>query len=268
MAHPYWVLLKSRWKWAVLYGLASLVGYAANGGRLESFLPWIVLTSCGCLALGNYLANDIHDRFQDRLSRKNRPLATREVTPRQAQNTQWILWLMGGSLAVGFGSKASVILMGLMLLMSFLYSLGSSTLLKTPLVACGMALCVLYGGSFIGPLSGTLGWAILVLVLIVSATSIVSDGVDWMEDRSAQRKTLPIVLGQNGAWRIVISCLGIADLLLWFVFGIILGLTGYLAVILWMLRDSRHPFIHRLLFPINWVASGSLILYYWTRKTP
>ena len=168
-------------------------------------------------ALSVYLYNDLTDIEIDRLNKLNRPLATGEVSEKNARNLITLLAIMG--LSSAFIIHFNVFLLVLTYLaLAFLYSfprvrLKNKFLLNKITVGVGTAISYLIGGAAVGTIPAPIFlMAAFGLGATISASTVL-DLRDIQGDKIHKVKTVPIVWGPKLTVRFsmaLISLMGVA----------------------------------------------------------
>lgn len=204
--------------------LLSAAGVAIGGvlaqGR-ASFPPvvwWAMASAVGLAAAGN-VANDLADRAADAINRPGRPLVSGAVTVNAAILLGGLLgglglvlaWLMSRELFLVAAAALAVMLC---------YSpvLKHRGLLGNVAVALIASLPVIYGAMAVGWWrAGIVPFALAAILHF--AREIVKDLEDVTGDRALGRRTVPMVLGRDGAANLAAAALVVfvpASLAPWF----------------------------------------------------
>ena len=204
--------------------LLSAAGVAIGGvlaqGRasIPPVVWWAMASAVGLAAAGN-VANDLADRAADAINRPGRPLVSGAITVNAAILLGGLLgglglllaWFMGRQMFVMAGA-ALVVMMG--------YSplLKQRGLLGNLAVAIIASLPVIYGALAVGWWRAGLVPFVLAAILHF-AREIVKDLEDVTGDRALGRRTVPMVLGRDGAANLAAAALVVfvpASLAPWF----------------------------------------------------
>ncbi|GGL87962.1 MULTISPECIES: UbiA family prenyltransferase [Micromonospora] len=187
--------------------------------------PHAVVTRPGALLLGSlawlcatwfvYLLNGLNDQVEDRRNGSHRPLATGALPTAAARRIAVGL----AAAALLLGAAVSLRLAGLvavMLLLGWLYSAGprpqkGNMLGFVLVVAAGGVVTYLAGSAAAG---GLFEPELVVLMLAMSMwmalAGTTKDLSDVAGDRAAGRRTLPVLLGDHGARRLMAALVALA----------------------------------------------------------
>ncbi len=250
--HSQWILFESRRKWAVLYSTATIAGLLCVPGVLFSIMwevnPFAIIHNIlplplisFLIAIGMYIFNDLVDVDLDRANGKNRPLASNEVSKKQA----WFFIISTNGAAVLLSvvvfDPMRVIIIIFMIVIGIMYSipkvaLMNKFLLKTLSITAFYMLCALLGiissygiirhsANMVMPIH-----AMVMLGIIAFISSTLNDCGDVEGDKIAGRRTFPVVLGGNNAIKLIVSLALCMLATPWIVFGISIG-SGLIAAI-------------------------------------
>lgn len=214
-------LFQSRKKWGAMYSLATLAGIFCVPGIIDALaaeselfmlipgvavLPVITLL----IATGMYILNDLVDADLDKANGKKRPIPSGLVSKRQAWS--FIIWTNGAAalLSLATFNIASMILVVPMLAIGIMYSaprisLADRFVIKTLSIALFYVLCAILGATSaygfdlavsnpVTPL-----YAAIMLGALIFISSVFNDLGDVDGDRTAGRRTIPIVIGKSNA---------------------------------------------------------------------
>ena len=232
------LLFNSRKKHGLLYSVATAAGLFCIPGILSAMasetdiqlliqntapLPFVTLM----IAVGMYVLNDLVDADIDRVNSKNRPIPSGLVSKKQA----WIFIILTNGAAVAMGiitfNLISSILLVPMMLIGILYSLPKNIalmnrfLLKNIAIALFYVLCGMLGFTSSYGMALVIDNPILAVhVMTMSAIMIfvgstINDLGDIKGDKSAGRRTLPIVLGGKNTVRMLIILLAAMPIISW-----------------------------------------------------
>lgn len=155
-----------------------------------------------------YLVNGISDIAGDRANGSHRPLASGVLTEHAAASWCVVLTVASVSIAVRV-SVVFVLLVALMLSLGFAYSLGAHAAKRwavpaLAVAAAGGLLTYLAGAeAFHGTIAPGVPVFAVVMALWIAVVGHVKDFGDAVGDRIAGRRTLPIVIGERAARRVV-----------------------------------------------------------------
>lgn len=223
------ILFSSRKKWGMLYSLATVVGLFLIPGfsgvlstaDMLSLFQRIIPTPMISLliATGMYILNDVIDADLDKANGKNRPIPSGRVSKRQA----WIFVVSTNGFAVLLAyitfNVASMLLIIPMLLIGILYSaprvkLMNRFVIKTLSIASFYVLCAFlgmtsgYGMNLAVASSAPAFHAMMLLGIMIFISSTLNDLGDVGGDKTAGRRTIPIVMGGTGAIKLLIILAG------------------------------------------------------------
>jgi geranylgeranylglycerol-phosphate geranylgeranyltransferase len=162
-----------------------------------------------------YILNDLIDSDLDKANGKKRPIPSGQVSKRQA----WIFIASTNGLAVLLSamtlSGASILILVPMVAIGIMYSapriaLMNRFVLKTLSISVFYALCAFLGitsaygieSAIAAPAVPVYSMALLGMMIFISST--LNDLGDIEGDKSAKRKTVPIVLGSESTMRLLI----------------------------------------------------------------
>jgi 4-hydroxybenzoate polyprenyltransferase len=208
---------------ALRFVAGASLGTAGGWGRFDARdWPHVVigLLAWVCATAAVYLYNGISDLPGDRLNGSTRPLASGRLPLRVA-----VAWCVGFAVAsvvlgavLGLAFAASVLAS---LLIGWWYSAGRLAAKRRVWSACvviglGGLITYLAGLYSAGGTPDASSLSVVVLLSLWMATAgNTKDLGDIEGDRSAGRRTLPVVLGMRGAaWTIAVACclVGVAGL--------------------------------------------------------
>ncbi|AIF83592.1 4-hydroxybenzoate polyprenyltransferase-like prenyltransferase [Candidatus Nitrososphaera evergladensis SR1] len=224
------ILFQSRQKWGLVYSLATVVGLFCLPGALGVFgqqqqtlpildvvqksapLPFISLL----ITIGMYVLNDLADSDLDKANGKKRPIPSGLVSKRQA--LEFVMMTNGIAVILSLVTLnvVTMVMVVPMLVIGILYSSRKAAfenkfVVKNVSIAVFYMLCALLGMT-----SGyTLGLAVdnpfvairaaAALGIMVFISSILNDLGDIEGDRQAGRRTIPIVMGEQGTIKMAIA---------------------------------------------------------------
>ena len=187
-------------------GVTTLVGYYLVHRQIDLttalMIPWAPML---ITAAGN-MQNDLRDRLTDKLSHPDRPLVSGAITPAAATTGMSILYLGGLGAALMLSSLAlaiaGIVVLGLTL---YNYRLSRGVLAGNLAVAIMGALPILYGGLCTTNLEilrlPVVGAASLIAFWLHLSRELLKDVIDIEGDRTAGRRTLPMIIGEPLAIR-------------------------------------------------------------------
>jgi 4-hydroxybenzoate polyprenyltransferase len=205
----------------LVFLLRFSAGAALGAERVDVLVEWPVITAAaGWLATtwSIYLVNGVADVVEDRANGSNRPIARGDLSSAPARRTVWLLAVVG-LVAAGIVATVLLLLVALMLMVGWAYSLGPHPF-KRNVISFALSVTAL------GILTYLAGWQASggadpsgSLLLFASMMSLwmalggsTKDLSDTTGDRLAGRRTLPVILGERRA-RVVMA--GAASLLGW-----------------------------------------------------
>ncbi|MET8152910.1 UbiA family prenyltransferase [Actinoplanes sp. NPDC049668] len=189
-------------RFATAAALALLSGAAPGPAILAGAAAWFLLT------WAIYLVNGIGDIVEDRANGSTRPIARGDLSPA----TAW--WIAGGLAVAGMALAAAVSpLLALLgsgqLLLGWAYSMGPAPLKRVTVqavVAVVLAGLLTYAAGVVSaggrPERHLLVFP-LMMALWMAVGGVTKDLSDVPGDRLAGRRTLPILLGERRARRVM-----------------------------------------------------------------
>lgn len=295
------LLFHSRKKFAFLYCLATITGLFCLPGVFEvlaslspNFLMIIQTTLPLPLAsllvtAGTYIMNDILDADLDKANGKKRPIPSGLVSKRQAWTFVAFAFVAAVLLTMVTFSPISMVIVTLMLGIGVTYSLPPFVLMKrfivkTMSIAVFYILCALLGMTSVFNLDIAMDspvWvasALLTLALMVFISSTLNDMGDVDGDRSAGRRTMPIVVGKENTIKLTMILAGSVLAITWtfYITALIAGhssavtvatTTAIASIVLMTLSKMRKGFQnaefmrsqHKKLFPLQMMIHPTLI---------
>ena len=299
---PQLVLFESRKKFAFLYCLATITGLFCVPGVVNALstadfdlfaivrmsLPLPIASLL--VTAGTYILNDLVDADLDKANGKKRPIPSGLVSKKQALS--FVALTFGSAIlltSITF-SLISLVIISLMVGIGIMYSFPKIALMKrfvikTASIAIFYILCALLGMTSVYNLDLALESpmqvviVLLTLAIMVFISSTLNDMGDFDGDKSAGRRTIPIVIGKEKTIRLMTILAATVLLLTWGLYGAALA-TGKgsliaalattsiaLLVLLTMIRmrKSLHnaEFMrsqHKKLFPLQMAMHPALIL--------
>jgi geranylgeranylglycerol-phosphate geranylgeranyltransferase len=237
------ILFKSRWKWGVLYSLATVAGLfaipgvlgilAAESGTsllLQRIIPAPMISLL--VATGMYILNDLIDADLDRANGKKRPIPSGKVSKRQA----WTFVLSTNCaaiiLAAATFNAATMSLIVPMLLIGIMYSaprvkLMNRFVVKTLAVVSFYVLCAVLGMTSIYGMDQVVAspapafHAAMLLGAMIFISSTLNDLGDVAGDKAAGRRTIPIVMGGVNTIKLLIVLAAAMIALSWMLYGLV-----------------------------------------------
>lgn len=211
-------LAVERLKYSHMYTTMGLLGVflAARGGSLPAIrvLPVIVIT---ITTTGLYMLNDVFDIEIDKVSHPERALPRGLVSAGQTTVAAVLLMCVGTILAFSF-SITSGGLVALIMLFGVLYSAPPVRLRRFPVLPSAIIgffvfLSFLAGASFWqGAITGKLVFGALLLWAMFLCASTAKDLGDIQGDNVDGVKSLPLILGFEGAFRVTAAVVSTAFL--------------------------------------------------------
>ncbi|WIM94529.1 UbiA family prenyltransferase [Actinoplanes oblitus] len=266
----------------VIFALRFLAGALLAGGTVSG---WRLLTAgvgWSCVVAAIYLHNGTTDVVEDRRNGSARPLATGELPLPAARAIVRGLAVAGLTIAALADPREALLALA-MLALGFAYSSG-----RAPLKGSmpGFALVVLGGGMLTYTAGGltTSGGPTLesaVFALFLSAWMAVAgsskDLSDTDGDRSAGRRTLPVMFGQESAARMIAAgtltvgalfvavAVHVGDNLIWYALPLAAGAAVTAATLLRTRRatlraDRRLPY--RSFMVTQFLVHGTVLAVY------
>jgi 4-hydroxybenzoate polyprenyltransferase len=293
------LLLESRKKWGILYSFATITGIFCIPGILSTINETDIFTLVQrvavlpvismLMATGMYILNDLVDADLDRANKKIRPIASGQVSIRQA----WMFIIISNGAAIvlaiiTFNMITNVIVI-LMFTIGILYSapkiaLMKRFLLKTLSIAIFYVLCALLSiTSTSGLHLATLNPAVAVHTLItlgimIFISSTLNDLGDVEGDKAVGRRTIPIVIGYNNTVKLMMLLIASLMNISWISIGL-LGVKGLISAVVISLFGIFVLSIlsklqagmgeidsdlmrkqHRKLFPLHFVLQSCLVI--------
>jgi geranylgeranylglycerol-phosphate geranylgeranyltransferase len=289
------ILFKSRWKWGVLYSLATVVGLFAISGfpgvlstesatlfLLQRIIPAPIISLL--IATGMYILNDLIDADLDRANGKKRPIPSGKVSKQQA----WTFVLTTNGIAVILAAAtfnvATMLLIVPMLLIGILYSaprvkLMNRFVVKTLAIASFYVLCAVLGMTSIYGMDQVVAnpapalHAMMLLGIMIFISSTLNDLGDVAGDKAAGRRTIPIVMGGVDTIRLLIALAAAMIALSWMVYGlvnaaVIISSSVFFAFVISRLQQIKQSLKsidaelaraqHRKIFPLHMVLQAIL----------
>ena len=236
------ILLHSRKRWGIIYGLATVAGlFCIQAGlfsmanEIDIFALIYRVTSLPAtsfmIIVGMYVLNDLIDADLDRANGKRRPLPLGQVSKGQAWSFVILTNGIGVLLACLTLNTISVILASSLVAIGLMYSapkisLKDRCVIKTLAIAVALALCSLIGitASFGIDLKSTSRnvmhfYVILMLGMMVFITSPLNDLGDVSGDKAAGRRTIPIMIGPKNTVRMAILLAVSMSVTSWFLYA-------------------------------------------------
>jgi 4-hydroxybenzoate polyprenyltransferase len=224
-----------------------------------------------------YLVNGISDIAGDRANGSQRPLASGVLTEHAA--VSWCVVLTAASVSIAVRiSVVFVLLVVMMLSLGFAYSLGAHAAKRwavpaLTVAAAGGLLTYLAGAeAFHGTIAPAVPVFAIVMALWIAVVGHAKDFGDAVGDRIAGRRTLPIVIGDRSARRVVAvgsATIGVAGVLAAVLYPVLLSLAalGPCAVVVCALslrrtgtdrRSRRRPYRAFMVsqYTVNLLAIG------------
>ncbi len=289
------LLLKSRWKWGVLYSLATVAGLFTIPGffgvlsaesstllLLQRIIPAPMISLL--IATGMYILNDLIDADLDRANGKKRPIPSGKVSKQQA----WIFVLSTNGtaaiLAAATLNVATMLLIVPMLLIGILYSaprvkLMNRFVVKTLAIASFYALCAVLGMTSIHGMDQIVAnlapafYAIVLLGTMIFISSTLNDLGDMAGDKAAGRRTIPIVMGGLDTIRLLVVLAAAMIVLSWAVYGfvntaVVISSSVFFAFVITRLQKMKQSLKsidaelaraqHKRIFPLHMVLQAML----------
>jgi geranylgeranylglycerol-phosphate geranylgeranyltransferase len=229
------ILFNSRRKWGLLYSLATVAGLfcvpgvtgimAADSdaiGLIQKTAPLPLISLL--VATGMYILNDLVDSDLDKANGKKRPIPSGRVSKNQA-------WIFIAS-TNGFAAILSAVTLNIvsmlillpMMAIGVMYSaprvaLMNRFVIKTLSISIFYAMCALLGitssygiePAVTNPAVPIYSMTLLGIMIFISST--LNDLGDIEGDKSARRRTIPIVLGSAATIRLlIVLALGMVSL--------------------------------------------------------
>jgi 4-hydroxybenzoate polyprenyltransferase len=295
------VLFQSRKKFAFLYCLATVTGLFCIPGVLDALSspsPNLLVIMQMTLPLpaasllitaGTYIMNDLVDADLDRANRKKRPIPSGLVSKRQAGAFVALAFAAAVLLTLITFRPISLVIVALMLTIGITYSATKIALMKrfivkTASISIFYILCALLGMTSTYNLGYAMDSPILVasvlltLAIMVFISSTLNDMGDVDADRTAGRRTIPIVMGKDSTIKLMMILASSVLAMIWafYAASLVAGqaspiaaatTTAIAAVVLMTLAKMRRGFQdaefvrrqHKRLFPLQMAAHPSLI---------
>ena len=191
-----------RMKKASMFAFATFAGVmiATHG----NFGHEVVLLAPLCtfvITLGVYLLNDLYDLEVDRANDLRTPLINKQITKTETFAFVIFLDFLGISIAYVLGPVVMAIAF-LEILLGVLYSIRPFSfkdrfVVKTLSVGAGGFLANLSGGVASGVINSDLLFSSGMFLIFLLSTSSLIDLADSVGDRSQNRRTIPIVIGEK-----------------------------------------------------------------------
>jgi geranylgeranylglycerol-phosphate geranylgeranyltransferase len=220
------VLFNSRRKWGLLYSLATVAGLLCVPGVIQGMasdpdifrviqttapLPAISLL----IATGMYILNDLVDADLDKANGKKRPIPSGQVSKKQAAvfivSTNGLAIILSAVTLNGI----SVLLVMPMMAIGIMYSapriaLMDRFIVKTLSISAFYAICALLGITssygigiaLANPVVPVYSLTLLGIMIFISST--LNDLGDIDGDRTAKRRTIPVVIGAKATIRLLV----------------------------------------------------------------
>ncbi|HJU94459.1 MAG TPA: UbiA family prenyltransferase [Nitrososphaera sp.] len=266
------ILFNSRKKYGLLYSVATTAGLFCIPGILnvagseteiqlliQRIIPAPFITLM--IAVGMYILNDLVDVDIDKTSLKNRPIPSGLVSKKQAW--AFILLTNGAALGILISTLAidSIIFVIPMILIGILYStpkkmaLMNRFVIKNVAIALFYMLCSMLGITWSYGIELALNNPIVAIHTItmsgimIFVGSTVNDLGDIKGDKTAGRRTIPIVLGGENTIKMLIILLVSMPTISWMLYAIFV----------------EHDSISAIMTPIAVTIVGSLALLRMTR---
>jgi geranylgeranylglycerol-phosphate geranylgeranyltransferase len=288
------ILFKSRWKWGVLYSLATVVGLFAIPGflgvlstesgtlLLQRIIPAPLISLL--VATGMYIVNDLIDAGLDRANGKKRPIPSGRVSKQQA----WIFVLSTNGAAVILAlttlNVATMALIVPMLLIGIFYSaprvkLMNRFVVKTLSIASFYVLCAVLGMTSVQGLDQVVAnpapafYAMMLLGTMIFISSTLNDLGDVAGDKAAGRRTIPIVMGGPDTIRLLIALAAAMIALSWTVYGsvntaVVISSSVFFVFVITRLQKMKRSLEsidaelaragHKKIFPLHMVLQAIL----------
>jgi geranylgeranylglycerol-phosphate geranylgeranyltransferase len=235
------ILFNSRKRHGLLYSLATAAGLFCIPGILSVMgseteiqlliqrtipLPFITLM----IAVGMYILNDLVDADLDKVNSKNRPIPSGLVSRKQA----WSFIILTNGAALGMLiitlDLASIVLVVPMMLIGILYSMTKIALmnrfvLKNIAIALFYMLCTMLGITSSYGIDLAINNPIVPIHIVamsgimIFCCSIINDLGDTKGDKSAGRRTIPLVLGGKNTIKLLIILLSSMPAISWMLYG-------------------------------------------------
>ncbi len=171
---------------------------AANGYP-DPLVTGMAVGASYLIMLAIYSYNDVVDLNVDRINAPNRPLVSGKVNQKDLTRLVWIL--NGSALALtALINLQTLAIASLLVVLGIVYSHPKTHYrdifpLKTVLTATGAALVSLLGGSALGNFSPYVIFAALIFFAFECILAVLGDVHDLRGDRTAGRRTFPILFG-------------------------------------------------------------------------
>ncbi len=195
-------LVRSRLKKASIFTFSTFAGIMiATRGDFKLEVLALAPLSTFLISLSVYLLNDVFDLDVDKINAPSRPLAMNTATRNQAFALVLLFNGFGASIGFVLGKWAFVITL-LEVLLGILYSVKPFNfkdrfIVKTLSIGAGGVLANLYGGIASGVVNLDLLFCSALFVVFIFSTSPLNDLADYIGDKSQNRKTIPIVIGEK-----------------------------------------------------------------------
>ena len=237
------ILFNSRKKYGLLYSVATTAGLFCIPGILnvvgseaeiqlliQRIIPAPFITLM--IAVGMYILNDLVDADIDKTSLKNRPIPSGLVSKKQAW--AFIVLTNGAALGILISTLAidSIIFVIPMILIGILYStpkkmaLMNRFVIKNVAIALFYMLCSMLGITWSYGIELALNNPIVAIHtltmsgIMIFVGSTVNDLGDIKGDKTAGRRTIPIVLGGENTIKMLIMLLISMPTMSWMLYAI------------------------------------------------
>jgi 4-hydroxybenzoate polyprenyltransferase len=241
------------------------------------------------ITAGTYIMNDLVDADLDRANRKKRPISSELVSKRQARAFVALTFGTAILLTLITFRPISLVIVTLMLTIGITYSAPKIALMKrfivkTASISMFYILCALLGMTSAYNLGYAMDSPILVagvlltLALMVFISSTLNDMGDVDGDKTAGRRTIPIIIGKDSTIKLTMILASSVLALTWAFYAASLvagqespiaavATTAIAAVVLMTLAKMRRGFQdaefvrskHKRLFPLQMAVHPSLI---------
>jgi len=217
--------------WATLISIII-----ASNGVPDAWMAGSVVSAIYFSVLATYIYNDVTDLGIDRINASKRPLATGLVSKRSAM----ILFTVLTSLAIALSALVNfqtALVTAIFAALGIIYSHPKTHCkdkfpLKTLITASGAALASIIGGFAVENLSAPVIFASILFFLYFFILGPLGDIDDIKGDKSARRRTFPLVIGIKSTLALILSiplAIMLSSIFIYEIIGI--NLLGVLLII-------------------------------------
>jgi geranylgeranylglycerol-phosphate geranylgeranyltransferase len=196
---------------AVAAGALTFIGAFVAGGLNEPMLAGFAVFATVLATGGGNAINDYFDRDIDAINQPDRPIPCGAIAPKVALGFSIVLFAAAVGLTLLLPLLAIVIaVINLLALIAYTEIFKGLPGIGNALVAYLTGSTFLYGGAAVG---GDLRTVLVLFVLAASATmarEIVKDIEDIEGDREEGLNTLPIAIGERGAFTVAVAFVAFA----------------------------------------------------------